>query len=73
MPQELTQVRMGKIIKGKFPELDDQDQEAVRQHAVAALNLTQQAKQLIVEDSETDKAGNTALIDGVRRFASRTY
>src|SRR5277367_1320599 len=44
MPEELTQVRMGKIIKDKYPELDEEDQEAVRQHAIAALNLTQQAK-----------------------------
>jgi superfamily II DNA or RNA helicase len=44
VPAELTQVRMGKIIRDKYPELDEQDQEAVRQHAVAALNLTQQAK-----------------------------
>ena len=41
VPEELTQVRMGKIIKDKYPELDEEDQEAVRQHAVAALNLTQ--------------------------------
>ena len=34
---------MGKIIKEKYPELDAEDQEAVRQHAIAALNLTQQA------------------------------
>ena len=39
VPEELTQVRMGKIIKEKYPELDDEDQEAVRQHAIAALNL----------------------------------
>jgi hypothetical protein len=45
VPEELTQVRMGKIIKDKYPELDAEDQEAVRQHAIAALNLTQQAKQ----------------------------
>ena len=37
VPEELTQVRMGKIIKDKYPELDEEDQEAVRQHAVAAL------------------------------------
>ena len=43
VPEELTQVRMGKIIKDKYPELDAEDQEAVRQHAIAALNLTQQA------------------------------
>ncbi len=70
VPEELTQVRMGKIIKEKYPELDDEDQEAVRQHAVAALNLTQKAKEValtIAGDLET--AGNTALIDGVRKFA----
>jgi hypothetical protein len=48
VPEELTQVRMGKIIKDKYPELTPEDQEAVRQHAIAALNLTQQAKQLAV-------------------------
>ena len=44
VPEELTQVRMGKIIKDKYPELDEEDQEAVRQHAIAALNLTQQGQ-----------------------------
>jgi len=69
VPEELTQVRMGKIIKDKYPDLDAEDQEAVRQHAVAALTLTQQAKQLATS-GETDEASpNTALIDGVRRFA----
>ncbi|MEO9230388.1 MAG: DEAD/DEAH box helicase, partial [Devosia sp.] len=68
VPEELTQVRMGKIIKDKYPELDAEDQEAVRQHAIAALNLTQQAKRLVTE-GESDESPNTALIDGVRRFA----
>jgi hypothetical protein len=36
VPEELTQVRMGKIVKEKFPNLDGEDQEAVRQHAIAA-------------------------------------
>jgi superfamily II DNA or RNA helicase len=35
VPEELTQVRMGKIIKDKYPDLDEEDQDAVRQHAVA--------------------------------------
>lgn len=68
VPEELTQVRMGKIIKDKYPELDAEDHEAVRQHAIAALNLTQQAKQLITQN-EGSTSPNTALIDGVRRFA----
>ncbi|WP_100260602.1 DEAD/DEAH box helicase [Qipengyuania seohaensis] len=68
VPEELTQVRMGKIIKAKFPELDDEDQEAVRQHAIAALNLTQKAKEIAVGGDNEGK-GNTALIDGVRKYA----
>ena len=71
VPEELTQVRMGKIIKDKYPELNDEDQEAVRQHAIAALNLTQQAKQAVLDgaDREGEQSSNTALLDGVRRFA----
>jgi superfamily II DNA or RNA helicase len=67
-PEELTQVKMGKIVKEKFPNLDDEDQEAVRQHAVAALNIIQQAKRVMTE-SAGDYAQNTLLIDGVRKFA----
>ena len=69
VPEELTQVRMGKIIKDKYPDLDAEDQEAVRQHAVAALTLTQQAKQLATGGEGGEATPNTALIDGVRRFA----
>ena len=69
VPEELTQVRMGKIIKEKYPDLDDEDQEAVRQHAIAALNLTQQAKQLAFGGDDREPSANTALIDGVRKFA----
>jgi len=69
VPEELTQVRLGKIIKDKYPELDDEDQEAVRQHAIAALNLTQQAKAALNPDGEAPKSGNTALLDGIRKIA----
>lgn len=68
VPEELTQVRMGKIVKDKFPELDDDDQEAVRQHAIAALNLTQKAKETALSEDGQEK-GNTALIDGIRKYA----
>jgi superfamily II DNA or RNA helicase len=68
VPEELTQVRMGKIVKEKFPNLDDADQEAVRQHAITALNLVQQAKKVLVEGGGVDSK-NTALINGVRKFA----
>ena len=73
VPEELTQVRMGKIIKDKYPELDAEDQEAVRQHAVAALNLTQKGKEVAGDGTEADsgdseKGANTAFIQGVRKF-----
>ncbi|UWR87122.1 pseudomurein-binding repeat-containing protein [Phaeobacter inhibens] len=68
VPEELTQVRMGKIVGTKFPELDADDQEAVRQHAIAALNLTQKAKEIALSGAD-ETGGNTALIDGVRKFA----
>lgn len=71
VPEELTHVRMGKIVGAKFPELDADDQEAVRQHAIAALNLTQKAKEVALSapDDDAQTSGNTALIDGVRKFA----
>lgn len=69
LAEEVTQVRMGKIIKDKYPDLDDEDQEAVRQQAVAALNLTQKAKDAALALDTDAKVGNTALIDGVRKYA----
>ena len=76
VPEEITQIRVGKIVSEKYPELDAKDQEAVRQHAVAALNLTQVAKKVILKDAgargqdgEQVETMNTALIDGVRKFA----
>ena len=74
VPEELTQVQMGRIVAQKFPELDEEDREAVRQHAIAALNLTQKAKEKIVTGEDGDPASddpgeNTALIDGVRKYA----
>jgi len=68
--EELTQLRMGKIVKEKYPELSEADQEAVRQHAVSMLVLTQQGKKIALGDlNDDDPPANTALIDGVRRFA----
>ena len=69
VPEEITVVRMGKIIKDRYPELEEGDVEAVRQRAVAALNLTQQAKATVLGDGESEPTANTALIDGVRKFA----
>lgn len=69
--EELTQVRLGKIIKDKYPNLDDEDQEAVRQHAIAALTLTQQAKGAVLggSDDAGEPTANRAFVNGVRKFA----
>jgi superfamily II DNA or RNA helicase len=70
IPEELTQVRMGKIVKEKFPGLDEEDQETVRQHAIAALNLVQTAKKELLGGTDGATATpNTSLIDGVRKYA----
>jgi hypothetical protein len=75
VPEELTIVKMGKIVRERYPELTDEDQEAVRQHAIAALNLTQRAKELAggqegrLTGNEGEIRANTALLDGVRKFA----
>ena len=69
VPEELTQVHMGKIIRDKYPELDAEDQEAVRQHAIAALNLTQTAAKIASGLVDDEPSPNTALLDGIRKFA----
>ena len=71
VPEEITVVRMGKIIKERYPDLEETDVEAVRQRAVAALNITQGAKAVILGDDggDNEPSANTALIDGVRKFA----
>ena len=70
VPEELTQVRMGKIVKERYPDLSNVDQKAIRQHAIAALNLTQKAKAIAAEMEDAGQLkGGLALIDGVRKFA----
>src|SRR5271165_6944854 len=68
-PAELNQMRMSMIVRERYPDLSEADQEAVRQHAVAALNLTQQARSTANKMNEAgENQRNTALIDGVRRY-----
>jgi len=75
LEEEITQVRFGAIVKNKYPELDSHDVEAVRQHAVAALNLMQGTKLMPDAPSAPERGGdgepalNTTLLDNVRRFA----
>lgn len=73
LPEELTQLRMGKIVRERYPELSEVDQEAVRQHAIAAMNITQQAKLMLAQADANGGGtaqGNTALLDGVRKFVN---
>ena len=71
LPEELTQLHMGKIVRERYPELNEADQEAIRQHAIAAMNITQQAKLALAQaDAEGATQGNTALLDGVRKFVN---
>ena len=73
LPEELTQLRMGKIVRERYPELSDIDQEAIRQHAVAALNITQQAKLALAQADANGSGtaqGSMALLDGVRKFVN---
>ncbi len=72
LPEELTQMLMGKIVRERYPDLRSADQEAIRQHAVAALNLIQQAKTFMVPagDNGDDSRMGTAFVDGVRRFVN---
>jgi len=76
VPEEITQVAMGKIVAAKYPDLDDGDKEAIRQHAVAAINMTQQVKKTLneqssileVDGSDEEPRANTAFVDGVRLY-----
>jgi hypothetical protein len=85
IPEELTVQRMGKIVRDRYPELSEEDQEAVRQHAVAVLNITQQVKLALAAADEaravgesdrpdygagSSEVGNTQFVDGVRRFVN---
>lgn len=74
VPEELTQVRMGKIVKDRYPELSAEDQEAVRQQAIAALAMVQEAKKHVATGSGAgggmeETGGGFALLEGVRKYS----
>ncbi|WDM68979.1 pseudomurein-binding repeat-containing protein [Xanthomonas cucurbitae] len=70
LPEEITQVQMAKIVRDRYPDLSEEDQEAVRQHAIAVLNITQQAKQVIAQGDAKGESPNMSLIEGVRKFVN---
>lgn len=72
VPEELTVVRMGKIVKDRYPELSPEDQEAVRQQAIAALAMVQEAKKHVAPGGGTGMAetgSGFALLEGVRKYS----
>lgn len=73
MPQEITQVQIGKIVRDRHPDLEEEDQEAIRQRVIAAMTFTQEVKRAMVKENpdggyQTERF-NTAFVDGVRKFA----
>jgi superfamily II DNA or RNA helicase len=72
MGQEITQIQVGKIVRERHPDLDENDQEAIRQRVVAAMVFVQEGKRVMVKEPgqgyQTERL-NTAIIEGVRRFA----
>lgn len=73
VPEELTQVRMGKIVRDRYPELSAEDQEAVRQQAIAALAMVQEAKKHVATGGGAggmeETGGSFALLEGVRKYS----
>lgn len=51
IPEEITLIETTKIIESKYPELDKHDTEAVRQQAVAMINLTRTAHKQVYENN----------------------
>ena len=76
MPAEITIDRVGKIIKEAYPHCDEHDRAAIAERAIAAMNVVQKGKEELKKreaeqdsEKEGDFFGNTALVDGIRRYS----
>lgn len=78
MPPELTVVSLGRIVRERYPHLDEGDQEAVREHAISALNILQEVKKTQNENTNAMggnlgehpmKTGNTSFVDSIKKYA----
>ena len=70
IPEELTQVAMGQIVRTRYPDVTEADQEAIRVQAVAAINLIQKGKENAAAANDGEGLNsNTSLIDGIRKYA----
>src|SRR5699024_5224017 len=72
LPEALPIPRRGRIVRDRDPEWSEAAVESVRQHAVAALDVTPHATRELDELREDDRdggedKGNLALIHGVRK------
>ena len=76
MPEEINLIHVASIVREKYPDLDEDDQEAVRQRAVAALTLVQNVQEVDArkgynssEAKDAEASPNLSLLEGVRKFA----
>lgn len=76
MPAEITIDRAGKIVKEAYPHLGEQDRNAITDRAIAAMVCMRKGKEELKKreaekdsEKEGDLLGNTAMVDGVRRYA----
>ena len=70
IPEETTIVRTMNIVRQRYPNLPEDDQEAARQRVVAAMSLIEAAKEgrdKLEKDGE-EIIPNTQLLDGIRRY-----
>ena len=72
IPEETTVMRTMNIVKQRYPNLPEEDQEAARQRVVAKMNILEIAKrgQAALGGDETELKANTALVEGIRKFAT---
>lgn len=75
MPAELTVAAMGRVVRERYPHINEGDREAIREHAVCALNALkairqQYGKDVTAKDVDIDvqTQANTAFVDSTRRF-----
>ena len=70
IPEETTVVRAMNIVRKRYPELPEEDQEAARQRVIATMNMMEMAKKgaaALGIDSDELKA-NTQLLEGIRKY-----
>lgn len=72
IPEETTIVRTMNIVRKRYPNLPEEDQEAARQRVVAAMSLIEAAKKGAekLEEEGIEIKPNTQLLDGIRRYVT---